>query len=415
MNRVIALVTLGLSSLLTGCGQPQFVRALEFSRSEVLATDAQFRGIIVQDRRTADPRWDPHGGGAQVFCAEPAPDTARAFASSFGASLATQLSTVSPEALAAFSRATADAIAQLVRSNPVNILRDGLYRACEAYANGAITDEEYRILLSGLDEAVVAMALANEISGFAPVGPTIEAAGGGNTVQTAGLNALGTDALAIVAQELQVANTAVAQQQQHVDQLSRQAVVIEDDPFAFGIETSTELANAQVELERRQQELSRLRGTFEDSLEKITSAATTTRSSQIVSGESVPTISINAADRIAEIHRDYSQDISFDYLMVACMHALDIELSREPPTLLATRCGQLFDTDFILALAQLTSAARSPVSGRDDAAATPIAGRSATVQMLQEFLLSQGHDPGTIDGVFGRRTEGALRRYLDAQ
>ena len=414
MNILVNLSALGLCAMLCACEQAQFLQAVEFSRSEILTTDAQSRGIVLQDRRMADPRWDPHGGGAQIFCAEPAPDTASAFASSFGASLAAQLAMAAPDASAALSRATAEAVAQLVRSNPVNILRDGLYRACEAYANGAITDEEYRILLSGLDEAVVAMSLANEISGFAPVGLAAEAVGGGNAAQMAGLNALGTDALAVLAQELEAANAAV-EQQQRVDQLTRQAPAVEDDPFAFGVETSAELAGAQAELVRRQQQVDDLRGAIEESLEQVTSAITTTNSSQPNPAERLPTASVNAADRIAEIHRDYSQYMGFDYLVIACMHALDIELGREPPTILATRCGELFDTDFILALAHLTVGNTATVSNQDNATAAYIAGPSATVRMLQEFLRSQGHDPGSTDGVFGRQTESALQRYLDTQ
>jgi peptidoglycan hydrolase-like protein with peptidoglycan-binding domain len=50
----------------------------------------------------------------------------------------------------------------------------------------------------------------------------------------------------------------------------------------------------------------------------------------------------------------------------------------------------------------------------DDAWA-PLRDDHPRVKRIQEALKSQGHDPGPIDGLFGPRTEEALRSYQAAQ
>jgi hypothetical protein len=43
------------------------------------------------------------------------------------------------------------------RTQSIQLLRDGLYRACEAYLNGAITANEYRLLLSRISAFAITL------------------------------------------------------------------------------------------------------------------------------------------------------------------------------------------------------------------------------------------------------------------
>ena len=89
-----------------------------------------------------------HGPGLvnpkRVVCAEPSPDVALAIAQSFGFGISI-FAGGSGQGAGSGSGATAEGIAQLgERTQSIQLLRDQMYRACEAYANGAITGTTYR-------------------------------------------------------------------------------------------------------------------------------------------------------------------------------------------------------------------------------------------------------------------------------
>jgi hypothetical protein len=105
-----------------------------------------------------------------IICAEPSPDIARAVATALdiGASLSMEglPSGISPEAAAAISKARAESVAQLTeRLATIQLLRDTLYRACEAYANGAISDTAYTVILSRYDDIMITMLLGEFAAG----------------------------------------------------------------------------------------------------------------------------------------------------------------------------------------------------------------------------------------------------------
>ncbi len=88
---------------------------------------ADLRGILVLER-----------GGETIVCAEPQPDAVRAVAEQFATSLEVPIAaerTVGAE----LSRATQEAVASIgIRTPTIQLMRDLLYRACEAVMNGAI-------------------------------------------------------------------------------------------------------------------------------------------------------------------------------------------------------------------------------------------------------------------------------------
>lgn len=102
-------------------------------------------------------RLPSQGSPQQIVCHAPSPDWASAIttAQSFKGSLGTAVGTsVSAEA----ANSLAETITAMVgRTSGVVALRDGLYKACEAYANGVIGKDAYALILSQYGNLLVAL------------------------------------------------------------------------------------------------------------------------------------------------------------------------------------------------------------------------------------------------------------------
>jgi len=107
-----------------------------------LSVDARQRVILVTAK--GGPGRDQH-----VVCAEPSPDVFIAAAASASASA----DVVKKSAEGAFQNA--ESAASLSRGHTIQLLRDGLYRACEAYMNGAIEKSDYHSLLIFYDVTMI--------------------------------------------------------------------------------------------------------------------------------------------------------------------------------------------------------------------------------------------------------------------
>src|SRR5918996_2892697 len=150
---------------------------------KMLVTTADYRTI----NQTSTGKHSVHGRVTPnyITCAEPSPDVAKAISTALnvsGSAAATLPSGVTPAVAAAVSRAHAEAFVQLgERLATIQLLRDGLHSACEAYANGAITDTTYAVMLSRFDKVMVTM-LVSEIAGGA-FGRSLAGAGAGSSGQ----------------------------------------------------------------------------------------------------------------------------------------------------------------------------------------------------------------------------------------
>jgi hypothetical protein len=87
------------------------------------------------------------GSPGPIICTEPSPDVARAL--SAAAAATAQGGNAGTTGSFGAGGASAEAVLALTgRSTALLGLRDGLYRACEAYANGAIGADAYALVLS---------------------------------------------------------------------------------------------------------------------------------------------------------------------------------------------------------------------------------------------------------------------------
>ncbi len=141
-----------LATLLTACDSPSAkVTQFRFGTANTLATTGNLR--LVSER----PRPGPDGSLLPIVCTEPSPDYAIAFGQNgnFNANV-----TIPEKATVGGGGAYAqtEAVTQLNgRAPAVLALRDGLFAACQAYANGVIGHDAYSMILSQYGTLLVAL------------------------------------------------------------------------------------------------------------------------------------------------------------------------------------------------------------------------------------------------------------------
>jgi hypothetical protein len=127
---------------------------------------------------------------SRYICAEPSPDALSAIAAS--GALEAQ---VAGQGGGAASAGLNEAVAAIgLRTQTIQLLRDGLYRACEAYLNGAIDEFGYALLLNKYDETMISLVAIDGLTGMRPAaqvaigGETTGKASGEQNVSTPGAN-----------------------------------------------------------------------------------------------------------------------------------------------------------------------------------------------------------------------------------
>jgi hypothetical protein len=159
-----------------------------------LVTDAKQRVIVNTEANVGvgDFKINPDGSHSgvtsdqvvknhpsRIICAEPSPDVAQAISAAFTAAAQVDVQQAAAPAGGATVGATQQAsgsgslgssyaasIAQLgERLATVQLLRDKMYRACEAYQNGAISDTSYTLMLSRFDKTMSSMLAAEVAAG----------------------------------------------------------------------------------------------------------------------------------------------------------------------------------------------------------------------------------------------------------
>lgn len=131
------------------------------------------------DIRVITQRPHPLDPSRQVICTEPSPDVAKAL--STAAQLSASGTGQGVGANVTGAGGSAEAVAALAgRSTALLGLRDGLFQACQAYANGAIGDAAYALVLSRYGQLMTTLFLGQDITGAAGTAP-------GVTIQSNGL------------------------------------------------------------------------------------------------------------------------------------------------------------------------------------------------------------------------------------
>ncbi|WP_203069803.1 hypothetical protein [Falsiroseomonas ponticola] len=242
---------LGLSVMavgLAGCGDRNF----GFVRTTT--TEADTRVVMA-----AVPQRPPENGRPvvpnQIFCAEPSPDVAKAVSSASQAAASLEVNATEPQTgtavaaagTVAAGRSRAEALAQLAeRLATIQLLRDGLYRACEAFANGAVGPISYALMLSRYGDTMVTL-----------LGSEMAAGAFGRQMAALGTSADGSSQSSLV-QARQAAEQVTATETRIRELETERARVVDDIAVQAGLMSSENETTKSQATEKKQQQERRL-------------------------------------------------------------------------------------------------------------------------------------------------------------
>jgi len=166
---------------MSGCGSTIHIQE-NVGGVDTLSLDAKQRMMLVGTR--VPTRRGEYPEPIRVTCTEPSPDALVARAAALSAN-----ATVNPPAgeaggsggLAASSSEAAASIG--FRNQTVQMLRDGYFRLCEAYLNGALSRDRYEHMVANAD-TFMAVVSALEVLGSQPVAPAVAISAGGTSASS---------------------------------------------------------------------------------------------------------------------------------------------------------------------------------------------------------------------------------------
>ena len=152
-HRLASVTAILVFAWLSGCAAPD-PKPIDLSsqkllnpQSAMLLPGGNYRLVTVRQ---------PSSSG--ILCSEPSPDWAVAFGHAIGGSASGGVPGKASISLSGNSSSTETVTAMLGRTAGVVALRDGLYSACQAYANGVIGKDAYSLILSQYGNLLVSLA-----------------------------------------------------------------------------------------------------------------------------------------------------------------------------------------------------------------------------------------------------------------
>lgn len=140
------------AAILAGCTST-IHRTVDIDNGTGLSVDAKQRLLLVTEKGGLED-------DKRVVCAEPSPDAITSIAASASASGGT------PEIGVSLGFGSSEAAASIgLRTQTIQLLRDGYYRLCEAYMNGALSREQYNFALVKIDHLIVPLMAIDAIAG----------------------------------------------------------------------------------------------------------------------------------------------------------------------------------------------------------------------------------------------------------
>jgi hypothetical protein len=176
--------TAAVSFMLAACSwnSGTQLKSSQIAETPIIATSADLRVIMArpkppalsgsaqQPASTADAWADPNYN----VCTEPSPDVAKALSDALTANAnatasgLSQLASGASASLGAGFAITQNASLSEIgrRIATTQLLRDGVFRLCEAYANGAISRYEYALVLSRYGDTMITLLAIEALSGI---------------------------------------------------------------------------------------------------------------------------------------------------------------------------------------------------------------------------------------------------------
>ena len=287
----------------TACAEWNSIYRTQELKNESLVTDAKQRVVLNVPARGGPAVNMP----ARIYCAEPSPDVAQALSQSLSAALAVDIAGQGSGS-GELAQSSVESIAQLgERLATIQLLRDGYYRTCEAYANGAVSDTTYAMILGGIDD-VMATLLSAELAAGA-FGRALASAGGESAAGTGPGQGVDPAKIAAIQKEQEDFQAEIAAEEKRREQ----AVA----------------ANNQAAVDASDVELARLRSLEQSAAKRLREASRPSAFSFAASrpGQGIGQVlrqgPSNSPQAVATIHRTFIEHPNLDALLVACVTALD--------------------------------------------------------------------------------------------
>jgi hypothetical protein len=153
MKTIEFLTTAILATMLPGCASFNTSTKSVNLQSRSVALDVKQRMVISQKRN--------NGVTGQVICAEPSPDALSVASASAALSL-NRGDTLSGDAGGSFSESGAMIG---LRTQSIQLLRDAMYRLCEGYASGAITEPEFAAMQRRYQSTMLGLIAIEQLTG----------------------------------------------------------------------------------------------------------------------------------------------------------------------------------------------------------------------------------------------------------
>jgi hypothetical protein len=153
MLRKVSVVL--LPALLCGCASWNFVTRDLGEPKTGVSVDIKQRMVFINKNDEPDKKkWTR-------VCAEPSPDALSSFSASVGASVLRPSGSTTQAGIS-----TSEAAAFIgLRTQSIQLMRDAMYRACEAYMSGAIGEEDYLLLQRRFQAQVVGLLAIEQLTG----------------------------------------------------------------------------------------------------------------------------------------------------------------------------------------------------------------------------------------------------------
>ena len=176
MRNLIILISV---VLLSACANLQSINRTTdlpgIGSGKAIHLDAQQRVVVVNKK--------------DQFCAEPSPDALAAYAASLGLGVSAPT-----QGAASFANALQSSAGNIgLRTQSITLMRDTLYRTCEAYANGAINEVQTNISLYRSQDLTAVILAVEQLTG-AVIGPQVVLT---STASSASAGTIAADAKAV--------------------------------------------------------------------------------------------------------------------------------------------------------------------------------------------------------------------------
>lgn len=157
--------------LLCGCANLNSIfrsKPIDGARARLISIDAKQR-VVLSNPASVQTGRDGQDSTVQRLrlCAEPPPDVFSAYAASLGAKASGSSTAEQRQIAAEFSASVSENAATIERSQTVNVLRESMYRTCERFLSGAISEEEFMIQAARDQRAMVQVLAVEQLTGAA--------------------------------------------------------------------------------------------------------------------------------------------------------------------------------------------------------------------------------------------------------